>query len=78
MGLALGMDEAQTLLHLVQINAKRWTALPRERILLATLPVLPGKQPPVRDPPWDPSWGPHRYGSMAPMMRSRGRWSGLD
>eukprot|EP00974_Lingulodinium_polyedra_P040553 3894826-Lingulodinium_polyedra.AAC.1 len=62
------MDEAQTFQHLVQVDARRWTAVPCERILLATLPVLPGVQPPMRDPPWDPGWGPHRYGSVAPMM----------
>eukprot|EP00974_Lingulodinium_polyedra_P098312 9528910-Lingulodinium_polyedra.AAC.1 len=71
MGLALGMDEAQTLEHLLQVDAKAWTALPRERILLATLPALPGAQLPERDPPWDPGWGSRRYGSMAPMMRPR-------
>eukprot|EP00974_Lingulodinium_polyedra_P037493 3596490-Lingulodinium_polyedra.AAC.1 len=72
------MDDGQTAQHLVQLDAKKWAPCPRDRILLATLPAIPGAQPPPRDPPWDPNWGPHRYGALAPMMRSRGRWSALD
>eukprot|EP00974_Lingulodinium_polyedra_P105092 10173994-Lingulodinium_polyedra.AAC.1 len=68
MGSALGMSEEQTMQHLVQHDAKQWAPLPRERILLATLPVVPGASVPPRDPPWDTNWGPHRYGALAPMM----------
>eukprot|EP00974_Lingulodinium_polyedra_P111362 10771962-Lingulodinium_polyedra.AAC.1 len=51
MGLALGMGEACTLEHLVESDAKALTALPRERILLSTMPAFPGTQLPKRPPP---------------------------
>eukprot|EP00974_Lingulodinium_polyedra_P024536 2374990-Lingulodinium_polyedra.AAC.1 len=52
--------------------------MPRERILLSTMPALPGPQIPARDPPWDHGWGPHGGGGLPPMMRSRARWAGPD
>eukprot|EP00974_Lingulodinium_polyedra_P018173 1759351-Lingulodinium_polyedra.AAC.1 len=49
--------------------------MPRERILLSTVPPAPGLPLALRDSPWDHGWGPHRDGGAAPMVRSRTRWT---
>eukprot|EP00974_Lingulodinium_polyedra_P116693 11160139-Lingulodinium_polyedra.AAC.1 len=74
MGRALGMDEELTELRLIKSDAGDWTVVPRVRVLLSTLPHLPGPQLPSRASPWAHSWGPRREDKMPPMMRSRGQW----
>eukprot|EP00974_Lingulodinium_polyedra_P022483 2170506-Lingulodinium_polyedra.AAC.1 len=46
--------------------------MPRDRILLSTLPHVPCSYKPGREWPWTPTWAPHNGGKMAPMMRTQG------
>eukprot|EP00974_Lingulodinium_polyedra_P035304 3389602-Lingulodinium_polyedra.AAC.1 len=58
--------------HTARVDAGNWTAFPRDRIVLSTLPVEPADWTPARRPPaWEQGWSPHPMGQMQPMMRHR-------
>eukprot|EP00974_Lingulodinium_polyedra_P094407 9150547-Lingulodinium_polyedra.AAC.1 len=58
------MDEELTRSMIVKSDAGDWTAMPRVRVLLSTLPYLPGPQLPERASPWAHLWGPRRDAKM--------------
>eukprot|EP00974_Lingulodinium_polyedra_P110170 10655404-Lingulodinium_polyedra.AAC.1 len=73
MGRTLGMDAGETRNHILESSAKEWTALPRERILLSTLPYYADYVGPIRGSPWDDKWEHIQRGSTpGPMMRAQG------
>eukprot|EP00974_Lingulodinium_polyedra_P062862 6068632-Lingulodinium_polyedra.AAC.1 len=63
MGRALGMDASETRDHILESDTRAWTALPRERILISTLPYYPDCVCPVRGSPWDDKWEHIQRGS---------------
>eukprot|EP00974_Lingulodinium_polyedra_P002082 195617-Lingulodinium_polyedra.AAC.1 len=68
------MDAAGTKGHILESDTKAWTALPRDRMLLSTLPYHPDCVCQVRGSPWDDKWEPVQRGStLGPMMRAKGR-----
>eukprot|EP00974_Lingulodinium_polyedra_P097826 9482280-Lingulodinium_polyedra.AAC.1 len=48
MGRAMGMDPDTTTARILRSAARQWAALPRDRILLATLPHVPCSYSPNR------------------------------
>eukprot|EP00974_Lingulodinium_polyedra_P122702 11183872-Lingulodinium_polyedra.AAC.1 len=51
MGRAMGMDSATTTARVLRSDARQWTALPRDRILLSALPHVPCSYLPGREWP---------------------------
>eukprot|EP00974_Lingulodinium_polyedra_P068887 6670509-Lingulodinium_polyedra.AAC.1 len=69
MGRALGLGAVATGERLLESDAKGWTALPRARVLLSTLPYIPDGLPRLRAMPWEDNWRPRVFGgSPEPMM----------
>eukprot|EP00974_Lingulodinium_polyedra_P003063 287869-Lingulodinium_polyedra.AAC.1 len=74
MGRAIGLGAVAIGDRLLESDAKGWTALPRARILLSTLPYVPDGPPPLRPMPWEDNFRPRMFGgSPEPMMRARGQ-----
>eukprot|EP00975_Prorocentrum_lima_P056182 11782125-Prorocentrum_lima.AAC.1 len=69
---AMAIPEERGLEHTVVVNSGEWTAFPRRRLLIASLP-LPERPwvPSTRPPPWDQGWVPHPEGEIGPMLQAR-------
>eukprot|EP00974_Lingulodinium_polyedra_P108494 10501401-Lingulodinium_polyedra.AAC.1 len=60
----LNIDQPDIQAHLTIANAEQWSALPRKRMLLSTLPAGPGPGALERAWPWDWTWRPHEEAKM--------------
>eukprot|EP00975_Prorocentrum_lima_P002219 482476-Prorocentrum_lima.AAC.1 len=60
---ALGLPpNRSTAMH---VNSRQWSAFPRHRLVLATLPTPPHPwQPSHRPSPWDAHFSPHPAGEI--------------
>eukprot|EP00975_Prorocentrum_lima_P054513 11430465-Prorocentrum_lima.AAC.1 len=59
--------------HAMLIDAGRWSAFPRRRLVLATLPIPQQPwQPAQRPSPWENHYALHPLGTIGVMMRARG------
>eukprot|EP00974_Lingulodinium_polyedra_P036509 3501828-Lingulodinium_polyedra.AAC.1 len=55
----LNIEQPDIQAHLTIVNAEQWSALPRRRMLLSTLPAGPVPNVMARAWPWDWTWRPH-------------------
>eukprot|EP00974_Lingulodinium_polyedra_P078513 7603167-Lingulodinium_polyedra.AAC.1 len=62
MGRALGLDPGTAAARTVRADARQWAAMPRDRMLLSTLPHVPCSYKLGREWPWTPTWAPHGGG----------------
>eukprot|EP00975_Prorocentrum_lima_P037899 7973732-Prorocentrum_lima.AAC.1 len=57
----------------MQVDAGSWTAFPRRRILISTLPIPAAPwRPAPRPHPWESGYQPHPQGEMPAILRARG------
>ena len=62
---AMGIGPPRYRAHAEVIDAGAWSAIPRKRIVLATLPSTDGGiVPPLRPSPWEAGWRAHPKGTM--------------
>eukprot|EP00975_Prorocentrum_lima_P070674 12933450-Prorocentrum_lima.AAC.1 len=61
---ACGLDPEEPQRHILTVDSATWSACPRRRILLSTLPTPQELWQTVRrSTPWEHGWQPHPQGS---------------